>query len=113
MNQAVLRILDEVLKKLNASMPQGVDTTLPNQVAVTPPWDRFKLGIIYSVLPLQEAINFVSYLIMMQAGKSRFAPGVSTVGGRTHIGIITKDEGYRQLNEPTLAHRWTGFPDDY
>lgn len=111
MNQAVLRILDEVLTKLNAKMPAGVNTTLPSKVSFTPPWDKLKIGIPYSALPLQEAINFVSYLIMMQAGKSRFAPGVATVGGRTHIGVITRD-GFKQLNEPELAHHHTGFSDD-
>lgn len=112
MNQAVLRILDDVLTKLNAKMPEGVDTALPSKVTFTPPWDRLKIGIPYSALPLQEAVNFVSYLIMMQAGKSRFAPGVATVGGRTHVGVITKDQGYRQLNEPELSHHYTGFSDD-
>jgi hypothetical protein len=112
MNAAVLRILDDVLNKLNCSMPDGVDTTLPSAVTVSPPWDSLKLGVPYSALPLQEAINFVSYLIMMQAGKSRFAPGLATVGGRIHIGVITKDQGFTQINEPTLTHHYTGFQDD-
>jgi hypothetical protein len=112
MNQAVLRILDDVLKKLNATMPDGVDTTLPDQVALSPPWDQLRTTVPYSALPLQEAVNFVSYLIMMQAGKSRFAPNVATVGGRTHIGVITRDEGFRKLNEPALSHQYTGFADD-
>jgi hypothetical protein len=113
MNQAVLRILDNLLKKLNVAMPEGVDTTLPSTVTVSPPWDKLKARIPYSALPLQEAVNFVAYLIMMQAGKSRFAPGVATVGGRTHIGVITKDEGYRQVNEPEITHHYTGFADDH
>lgn len=89
MNETVRRILDDVLKKLNSNMPDGVDTTLPSQVTMSPPWDKLKTGVPYSSLPLQEAVNFVAYLIMMQAGKSRFAPGIATVGGRTHIGVIT------------------------
>jgi hypothetical protein len=111
-NQAVLRIINDVLKKLNATMPEDVDTTLPSTVTVSPPWDKLKAGIPYSALPLQEAVNFVAYLIMMQAGKSRYVPGVATVGGRTHIGVITKDEGYKELNPPQLTHHYTGFADD-
>ncbi len=79
MNGAVLRILDEVLKKLNCSMPDGVDTSLPSSVPVAAPWDSINVNVPYAALPLQEAVNFVSYLIMMQAGKSGFAPGVGTV----------------------------------
>ena len=112
-NQAALRIVDDVLKALNQPMPSGVDTTLPAGVSITWPWQSFQLGVPYSVLPLQEAVNLVSYLILLQAGKSRFARGVATVGGRTHIGVITKDKGYRQLNEPELAHHYVGFADDH
>ncbi len=92
-------------------MPDGVDTTLPSSVPVAAPWDSINVNVPYAALPLQEAVNFVSYLIMMQAGKSGFAPGVATVGGRTHIGIITKDKGFVQLNEPELTHNYTGFGD--
>lgn len=113
MNTEVLRIIEDILAKLNVGMPEGVDTTLPTQVTMTPAWDDAKLRIPYSGLPLQEAVNFVSYLIFMQAGKSRFVRGVATVGGRTHIGVITKDKGFRQLNEPELTHRFTGFADDH
>jgi ethanolamine utilization protein EutP (predicted NTPase) len=98
---------------IRAKMPSGVDTTLPSKIKVAPPWDRLKTAVPYSALPLQEAVNFVAYLIMMQAGKARFAPGVATVGGRTHVGVITKDDPYRQLNEPELTHHYTGFADDH
>jgi hypothetical protein len=63
-------------------------------------------------LPLQEAITFVAFLVNLQSGKSRFARGVATVGGRTHIGIITKGKDFRLLDEPELKHRHTGFGDD-
>jgi hypothetical protein len=113
MNEGVLKIIDDMLKKLNAKMPSGVDTTLPSKIKAAPPWDRLKTAVPYSALPLQEAVNFVAYLIMMQAGKARVAPGVATVGGRTHVGVITKDDPYRQLNEPELTHHYTGFADDH
>ncbi len=34
---------------------------------------------------------------------------------RTHmnVGVITKDKGFRQLNEPDLSHHYTGFADDH
>ena len=35
---------------------------------------------------------------------------LTTVGGYTYIGVVTK-EGFRPLNEPELAHRYTGFGD--
>jgi hypothetical protein len=62
-------------------------------------------------MPIQEAINFVAFLVNLQAGKDRFARGVPTVGGRVHVGVVRK-EGFELLNEPKLTHRYTGFGDD-
>lgn len=112
MNKAALRIIDDILTKLNARMPVGIDTTLPNQVISSPDWDLLQARIPYGALPLQEAVNFVGYLITMQAGKSRFASGIATVGGRVHVGVITREHGFKKLNEPELSHKHTGFADD-
>jgi hypothetical protein len=42
--------------------------------------------------PLRDVVNFGSYLIVLRTGKSRLARGVATVGGRTHIGVTTKEQ---------------------
>ena len=63
-------------------------------------------------LPLQDAIDFAAFLVNMQSGRSKFVPGVATVGGRTHIGVITKGNGFKMLNELELSHRNTGFTYD-
>jgi hypothetical protein len=31
------------------------------------------------------------------------------VGGRTHVGMITKSEGFRMLDEPELRHTNIGY----
>jgi hypothetical protein len=53
--------------------------------------------------------GLLSYLVGLQSGKSKFATGVATVGGRTHIGVITKREGFRMLDEPELRHTNIGY----
>jgi hypothetical protein len=75
-------------------------------------WESYAVGIDYANLPLQEGINLVGFLVMLQAGKSRFARGIATVGGRIHIGVVTKEGGFRPLGETELSHRLTGFTDD-
>lgn len=105
----VLRIVNDILKKLNATMPAGVNTTLPSVSSIKLPWEDAKTTISYGNLPLQDAVDLVSYLIMMQMGKARFARGVGTVGGFTHIGVITRREGFKALKEPELTHQFTGF----
>lgn len=109
---AMARILDSVLAQLGGKMPPVVDTVLPSKLEVSLPWDQFKVGFDYGNLPLQSAVDFVAFLVNLQSGKSRFAPGVATVGGRTQVAVISKGEGYRILNEPELQHRHTGFGDD-
>ncbi len=112
MTGAMAKILDDVLAQLGATLPSGVDTVLPLKLEVSPPWDDMKVEFSYGNLPLQSAIDFVAFLVNLQSGKSRFAPGVATVGGRTHVAIVTKGGGFDVLNEPQLQHRHTGFGDD-
>jgi hypothetical protein len=107
-NTEVLRIVSDVLNGLGATMPAGINTALPTLGAVSLPWDSVNTSVGYANFPLQDAVDFVSYLIMMQGGKARFARGVGTVGGFTHIGVITK-QGFKALAEPELEHRFTGF----
>jgi len=75
-------------------------------------WSKFNVNIDYSNLPQQQAIDLVSFLVLVQAAKARFTSGIATVGGRTHVGIITKQKGFRLLNEQDVQHRYTGFGDD-
>jgi hypothetical protein len=70
-------------------------------------WYQARIG--YGNLPLQDAIDFAAYLVNTQSGVSKFAQGVPTVGGRTHIGLITRQDGFKMIDESPLTHRNTGF----
>lgn len=110
MGENTVRILDEVLRKLNLPMPDGINSDLPPLPSFEPDWEQFKIGVSYSNLSLQEAINFVAFLVLTQEGKQKFAPGIATVGGRIHVGYATRASGFNLLNEPILTHNQTGFP---
>ena len=112
MTEKMLQIIDDILKAGNMALPDDIDTSLPDRVESDFSWHQYRIDTDFSNLPLQEAVNLVSYLVLMQAGKARFERGVATVGGRTHIGVVTKDEGFRILNKPEISHRYTGFSDD-
>jgi hypothetical protein len=104
--------INAILDKLGATMPSEIVIKPPNAPAVSIGWDDYRLPLDYANLPLQEAVNFVSFLVMLQAGRARFALGVPTVGGRTHVGVVTREKGFVLLNEPELIHRHTGFGHD-
>lgn len=107
--EATARIVQEVLDKLSQKLPDGLSMDLPASPAVKLPWDAFGIPIGYGDLPLQDAINLTAYLVGLQSGKARFAYGVPTVGGRTHVGVITKVDGFKMLEEPQLRLTNTGF----
>lgn len=112
MTSAMAGILENVFAQLGVELPNDVDTVLPSKLEATLPWDKVKVGFDYGNLPLQSAVDFVAFLVNLQSGKSRFAHGVATVGGRTQVSVVSKVEGFRILNEPELQHRHTGFGDD-
>ena len=86
-----------------------IDTELPGAPEIPIPWDRYRCDIAYGNLPLQDAVDLASFLVGLQSGKSKFAMGVPTVGGRTHVGVVTRHEGFRMLGEPELRHTHVGF----
>ena len=111
MNAATVRIISEVLNKLERNLPEGVDTSLPSKVTAKLPWDQSPLAISYSSLPLQDAIDLVGWLVNIESGRQKFTSGIATVGGRTRVGVLTRD-GFEEPQEPELQHRLLGFPDD-
>ena len=104
--------LNDLMGKLGQTLPEDTKFELPELKASTIDWDQYAVSIDFANLPLQEAINFVGFLVMLQAGNSRFARGVATVGGYVHVGVVTKNEGFKPLEEPKLVHRLRGFTDD-
>lgn len=109
MAEALANILQSLLDKLGVQMPEGVDTELPAAPSISLPWDTFRVTMPYSNLPLQDAVDLVAFFVNLQSGKSKFAHGLATVGGRTHIGIITKQSGFQMLDEPALKHTNLGY----
>ncbi len=111
-SQATARIVQEILDKLGKDLPKGINTSLPKKKAVNLDWNAGKLGFTVRSWPAQDAIDFAAFLVNMQSARSKFVPGIATVGGRTHVGYIAKGSGLKMLNEPELKHRNTGFQDD-
>ncbi len=112
MGDGVIKIVSEVLTQLGAKFPKGVNTKLPKPLPQRIDWESYHLGIDYGNMPLQDAIDFVSFLVNLQSGRDKFIKGVATVGGRTHIGVISKASGFKMINEPEIVHKHTGFGDD-
>ena len=105
-------ILKKVLKELGESVPKGMDTKIAKKRKPPLPWGPFGLSVSCANLPLQEAVDFAAFLVNLQSARDKFTRGVATVGGRTHVGVLTRADGFRMLNEPDVAHTITGFMRD-
>ena len=108
----VTDLVNNILDRLEEKMPDGIEINVPIIEKDELNLERHALPIGFSNLPLQEAVTFASAMVMSQASHSRFAAGIATVGGRTHIGVITKSKGFRTVNEPEITHKLTGLSDD-
>jgi hypothetical protein len=52
-------------------------------------------SLVHPAMPIQDAIDFVHYLVDVTAGFVRFVPGHATVHPPTDSAAITKHEGFR------------------
>lgn len=112
MSNATTRILNDTITALKQPAPTDINMTLPPKPNSSDLAFRYTLDIDTANMPLQYGIELVAYLVNQESGRQKFTRGVMTVGGRTHIGVITKSEGYRELNKPELEHRHVGYHRD-
>lgn len=105
--------INQTLKDNNFTLPEAISIQVDEDKPMQLPWDAGYADIDYGNMPTQYAIDLVEMLVNTQSGMQRFARGIPTVGGRTHIGVLTRGEPFRLLNPPELQHRHTGYGDDY
>ncbi len=108
---AVAAALVEQLRSAGVEIPEELALELPEFTFTLPWFDNVAL-IDFGNLPTQYAVDFAELLVNLQSGMQRFAEGVATVGGRTHIGVLKRGEKFVMLNEPKLAHNHTGYSHD-
>jgi len=61
-----------------------------------------EIGVAYEGMPVQDAIDFATYILDTTIGSSRFAPGVAACGGPLQVAAIIPDEGFRWIAKPEL-----------
>jgi hypothetical protein len=108
LNNDTTRMPHKTLDRADLILPDSVDTELLEAPRVSIDWDDFGCKIAYGNLPVQDSIDLTAYLVGLQSGKAKFAKGIATVGGRTRIGLIRKQEGFHMLNEPELHYTRVG-----
>lgn len=105
--------LSKALVGAGVNLPEDLKLEVTEHAPSTLPWDNARADIGYGNLSTQYAVDLVEMLVNTQSGMQRFAHGIPTVGGRTHIGVLKRGEGFRLLNGPELVHRHTGYGHDF
>jgi hypothetical protein len=104
--------IDDISRALSVAhveLPADFDVTVTEHQPPTMPWQAYRADIDYGNLSTQYGIHLVEMLVNTQSGMQRFARGIPTVGGHTHIGVLKRGEGLALLNAPKLEHKHTGY----
>lgn len=65
---------------------------------------RWRMPIAYDGMPVQDAINFVVYILRTTIGAATFeATPASTCGGPLQIAVVLPDTGWQWIRYPELA----------
>ena len=108
MDNAATLTPQKILDRTDRSLLESMDNEPPEVPRVSIDWDNFKWDIAYGNLPVQDLIDLTAYLVGLQSGRAKFGKGIATVGGRTRIGLIRKQEGVEMLNESELRYTRVG-----
>ena len=103
------RTMEALSKALKVAPPASLSVTMPPLKRPQLSWDQHALPLSVNNMPTQHAIDFAAFLVNLETGRSKFYPGIETVGGRTHIGLLTRTRKFKMLNEPELEHSNLGF----
>lgn len=101
------------LAAAQVDLPTDLDFEITEHTPPTLQWDSARADIDYGNLSTQYAVDLVEMLVNTQSGMQRFARGIPTVGGRTHIGVLKRGEGFKLLNAPELEHKHVGYGNDF
>jgi len=105
--QILQRVADD-LEEDHIRIPERPEHAVA-EPAIDLPWFEAIADIRIGALPIQYAIDLVSFLVNTQSGMQHFESGIATVGGRTHVGYVQRGARFRPLNELDVLHRNVGY----
>jgi hypothetical protein len=61
-----------------------------------------EIGVAYDGMPVQDAVNFATYILDTTIGFARFAHGVPACGGPLQVAAILPESGFQWIARPEL-----------
>jgi hypothetical protein len=64
--------------------------------------DDLEMPVIFDGMPVQDAVDYATFILKTTIGYTRFASDVSPCGGPLQVATILPDNGYEWLEQPVL-----------
>jgi len=64
---------------------------------------RYESPVVYDGMPVQDAVNFVIFILQTTIGLSTFELGSPSCGGPLQIATVLPEDGFQWIKEPTLV----------
>jgi len=64
---------------------------------------KFESPVVYDGMPVQDAVNFVVFILQTTIGISTFELGSPSCGGPLQIATVLPEEGFKWIKEPSLV----------
>jgi hypothetical protein len=92
-------------RMFDALIKQGIEEQVLRDAS-----SKFESPVAYDGMPVQDAINFVAFIVETTIGLATFELGPASCGGPLQIALILPDEGFKWISrlEPTLEP-WTPY----
>lgn len=111
--EQVREVLAQAVQQIVESVGSNVEVDMATLLPVAPQfdldWNSHVLDLHLSDMPVQAAVDLVSFLVNAESARSAYSGGVPTVAGRTRIGVIEQYTEFVMINEPLLQHSHVGF----
>ena len=97
-------ILQEFLKERQVSIELPSFQDYKDDLYLFQNWDLDGFDADWGDFSEQNAIECVNFFVEIMAKSQQFSSRLPTVGGDIHIGLITKDKGFRFISRQEYVH---------
>ena len=90
---------------------QGIDPRLTAKLQelteedITPLVEEVRCTFVFDGMPVQDAVDLVVFMLRTTINIAKFEPGSPSCGGPLWVAAITKKDGFRWIQKPSLVVR--------
>jgi hypothetical protein len=86
-------------------LPVRASTTALAKPDVDALFQDLEYGVAYDGMPIQDAVDFASFIVETTIGVTTFLTGVASCGGPVQLAIILEGSGFQWISKPEIHVR--------